>query len=40
MMLKSISVKARDNADMIDIIVKNDDPVVAQKLLMKQQKYL
>ena len=24
---KSISVKARDNADMIDIIVKNDDPV-------------
>ena len=29
---KSISVKARDNADMIDIIVKNDDPVVAQKI--------
>ena len=29
---KSISIKARDNADMIDIIVKYDDPVIAQKI--------
>ena len=35
---KSISVKARDNADMIDIIVKNDDPVVAQKIANETAK--
>ena len=35
---KSISVKARDNADMIDIIVKNDDPVVAQKIANETTK--
>lgn len=37
---KSISVKARDNADMIDIIVKNDDPVVAQKIANESAKVL
>lgn len=36
----SISVKARDNADMIDIIVKNDDPVVAQKIANESAKVL
>ena len=30
--------KARDNADMIDIIVKNDDPVVAQKIANETAK--
>ena len=36
----SISVKARENADMIDIIVKNDDPVVAQKIANESAKVL
>lgn len=35
---KSISIKARDNADMIDIIVKYDDPVIAQKIANETAK--
>lgn len=35
---ESISVKARDNADMIDIIVKNDNPVIAQKIANETAK--
>ena len=35
---KSISIKARDNADMIDIIVKYDDPVTAQKIANETAK--
>ena len=37
---KSITVKARDNADMIDIIVKYDDPVIAQKIANETAKVL
>lgn len=35
---KSISIQARDNADMIDIIVKYDDPVIAQKIANETAK--
>lgn len=35
---KSISVTARDNADMIDITVKYEDPVIAQKIANETAK--
>ena len=35
---KSINIQARDNADMIDIIVKYDDPVIAQKIANEAAK--
>lgn len=35
---KSITIQARDNADMIDIIVKYDDPLVAQKIANETAK--
>lgn len=35
---KSISIQARDNADMIDIIVKYDNPVIAQKIANEAAK--
>lgn len=35
---KAISIQARDNADMIDIVVKYDDPVTAQKIANETAK--
>ena len=35
---KSITIQARDNADMIDIIVKYDDPLIAQKIANETAK--
>ena len=35
---KAISIQARDNADMIDIVVKYDDPVTAQKIANEAAK--
>ena len=35
---KSIAIQARDNADMIDIIVKYDDPLIAQKIANETAK--